>query len=150
MKVTFSAIICSALVLFFFLGMNPQQTAKAGDQAVGTRKYDDYQTPKFCGTSCHTDFYQQWTRAMMSQAYTHHWDEIEYFKLAVPHAEKDPVVAGVKAGCNGCHAPLALLAGDVPPPKPGENSRATAEFTYIFDSVYNDYGRVAFGLITGF
>lgn len=56
MKVTFSAIICSALVLFFFLGMNPQPTAKAGDQAVGTRKYDDYQTPKFCGTSCHTDF----------------------------------------------------------------------------------------------
>ena len=26
---------------------------------------------------------------MMSQAYTHHWDEIEYFELAVPHAEKD-------------------------------------------------------------
>ena len=56
---------------------------------------------------------------MMSQAYTHHWDEIEYFKLAVPHAEKDPKVAGVKAGCNGCHAPMAFLAGDVPPPKPG-------------------------------
>ncbi|MCK7517300.1 MAG: hypothetical protein MZV64_06030 [Ignavibacteriales bacterium] len=46
-------------------------------------------TPEFCGTSCHTDFYQQWKQAMMSQAYTHHWDEIEYFKLAVPHAEKD-------------------------------------------------------------
>ncbi len=60
----------------------------------------------------------------MSQAYTHHWDEIEYFKLAVPHAEKDQKVAGVKAGCNGCHSPIAFLAGDVPPPKPEANSRA--------------------------
>jgi nitrate/TMAO reductase-like tetraheme cytochrome c subunit len=66
----------------------------------------------------------QWQQAMMSQAYTHHWDEIEYFKLAVPHAEKDEKVAGVKAGCNGCHAPLAFIAGDVPPPLPAENSRA--------------------------
>ena len=60
----------------------------------------------------------------MSQAYTHHWDEIEYFKLAVPHAEKDSVVAGVKAGCNGCHAPIAFLAGDVPPLTPGTISAA--------------------------
>lgn len=97
---------------------------RSGEGALGTRKYGDYQTPKFCGTSCHVDFYQQWTQAMMSQAYTHHWDEIEYFKLAVPHAEKDPVVQGVKAGCNGCHAPLAFLAGDVPPPRPEKNSRA--------------------------
>jgi hypothetical protein len=60
----------------------------------------------------------------MSQAYTHHWDEIEYFKLAVPHAEKDSIVAGVKAGCNGCHTPIAFIAGDVPPPLPEKNSRA--------------------------
>jgi hypothetical protein len=38
---------------------------------------------------------------MMSQAYTHSWDGIEYFQLAIPHAEKDPKVAGVKAGCHG-------------------------------------------------
>lgn len=95
----------------------------AGEKALGTRKYDDFQPPKLC-SSCHQDIYQQWTQAMMSQAYTHHWDEIEYFKLAVPHAEKDPVVAGVKAGCNGCHAPLAFLAGDVPPPPPAKMSRA--------------------------
>ncbi|MFZ5433571.1 MAG: multiheme c-type cytochrome, partial [Calditrichota bacterium] len=97
---------------------------KAGDAALGTRAYKDYDTPETCGTSCHVDFYQQWRQAMMSQAYTHHWDEIEYFKLAVPHAEKDEKVAGVKAGCNGCHAPIAFLAGDVPPPHPRENSRA--------------------------
>ena len=33
-------------------------------------------------------------------------------------------MAGVKAGCNGCHAPIAFLAGDVPPPLPSTNSRA--------------------------
>ena len=97
---------------------------KAGEAALGTRQYDDYQKPMLCGASCHTDFYQQWKQAMMSQAYTHHWDEIEYFKLAVPHAEKDPVVAGVKAGCNGCHSPVAFLSGDVPPQLPEKMTRA--------------------------
>ncbi len=32
---------------------------------------------------------------MMSQAYTHHWDEIEYFNLAVPHAEVKPELKGI-------------------------------------------------------
>lgn len=96
----------------------------AGEAALGTRAYKDYETPQSCGTSCHVDIYRQWEQAMMSQAYTHHWDEIEYFRLAVPHAEKDPKVAEVKAGCNGCHAPIAFLSGDVPPPRPEENSRA--------------------------
>lgn len=100
------------------------QAKKAGDEALGTRTYDQFEKPKACGTSCHVDFYRQWEQSMMAQAYTHHWDEIEYFKLAVPHADKDPKVAGVKAGCNGCHAPIAFLAGDVPPPKPELNSRA--------------------------
>lgn len=97
---------------------------KVGGDALGTRTYNDYETPQFCGTACHTDFYQQWKQAMMSQAYTHHWDEVEYFKLAIPHAEKDEKVAEVRAGCNGCHAPVSFLAGDVPPPLPEMNSRA--------------------------
>jgi hypothetical protein len=88
------------------------------------RSYDDWEKPEYCGSSCHVDFYQQWKQAMMSQSYTHHWDEIEYFKLAIPHAEKDEAVAAVKAECNGCHAPSAFLAGDVPPPPPAEGSRA--------------------------
>lgn len=113
-------ILAAALLL----GLAFAQAPKAGDDALGTRTYGDYSPPKLCGTSCHTDIYEQWTQAMMSQAYTHHWDEIEYFKLAVPHAGKDPVVAGVKAGCNGCHAPIAFLAGDVPPPRPEKMSRA--------------------------
>lgn len=87
-------------------------------------KYEDFKTPAYCGSSCHTDFYQMWQQAMMSQSYTHHWDEIEYFNLAIPHAEKDPKVAEVKEGCNGCHAPISYVVGDVPPPKPHLNSRA--------------------------
>lgn len=96
----------------------------ANDPRVGQYTYDKWDSPDYCGTSCHVDFYRQWQQAMMSQSYTHHWDEIEYFKLAVPHAEKDPKVAEVKAGCNGCHAAMSYLVGDVPPPVPAENSRA--------------------------
>lgn len=125
-RTAFSSVFSLLLLMFTVILSFPAyaQTKKSGDEALGTRKYDDFETPESCGASCHVDFYQQWKQAMMSQAYTHHWDEIEYFKLAVPHAEKDPKVAGVKAGCNGCHSPIAFLAGDVPPPKPEANSRA--------------------------
>ena len=96
---------------------------RAGDDAFGTRRYEDYERPQACA-GCHVDIARQHEQAMMSQAYVHHWDEIEYFELAVPHAEREPKVAGVKAGCNGCHAPLAFLAGDVPPKRPAAGSRA--------------------------
>jgi len=101
---------------------------KAGDEALGTRKYGDYERPQACAT-CHVDIARQHEQAMMSQAFTHAWDEIEYFELAVPHAAKEPKVAGVKAGCNGCHAPLAFLAGDVPPKRPSERTRANEAVT---------------------
>jgi len=100
-----------------------QAPPKAGDEALGTQPYDRYERPAACAT-CHVDIARQHEQAMMSQAYTHHWDEIEYFELAIPHAEKEPKVAGVKAGCNGCHAPLALLAGDIPPKPPAAGTRA--------------------------
>jgi len=99
------------------------QPAGAQTDPLGTIPYDRFESPKVCAT-CHVDIARQHEQAMMSQAYVHAWDEIEYFDLAVPHAGKDPKVAGVKAGCNGCHAPLAYLAGQVPPPRPSENSRA--------------------------
>lgn len=108
-------------IFILFLFFPNKSTAQS---VLGSFKYDDFKTPENCGTSCHIDFYQQWRQSMMSQAYTHEWDEIEYFKLAVPHAEKDEKVAEVKAGCNGCHSPIAYLAGDVPPPLPSMNSRA--------------------------
>jgi len=100
-----------------------QDTPPHGDGLLGTGKYENFEKPGVCAT-CHVDIFMQWQQAMMSQSYTHHWDEIEYFQLAVPHAEKDAKVAGVKAGCNGCHAPTAFIAGDVPPPRPEANSRA--------------------------
>jgi len=87
------------------------------------KTYELFETPKRCA-SCHKDIFAQWKTTMMAQAYTHHWDEIEYFKLAVPQADKDPKVAEVKAGCNGCHAPSAFFIGDTPPPLPSANSRA--------------------------
>lgn len=116
----FRIIISFALSVTLFTQFSNAQHASG----IGSFKYSDFKTPKYCGAACHKDFYQQWTQAMMSQAYTHHWDEIEYFELAIPHAEKDEKVADVKEGCNGCHAPISLLVGDVPPPKPEENSRA--------------------------
>jgi hypothetical protein len=118
-------IYAAGAAMFILLaGLAAQSLVKTGDAALGTRKYNDFQTPKFCGTSCHGDIYQQWTQAMMSQAYTHHWDEIEYFKLAVPHSAKDKALVGPVNGCNGCHTPMAFMAGDVPPPLPEKNSRA--------------------------
>lgn len=121
-------VIPPTFLLFVLSLAGPVSAQKSGDGALGTRKYSDYEAPRTCG-ACHTDFYQQWVQMMMSQAYVHHWDEIEYFKLAVPHAEKDTFVAGVRAGSNGCHTPVAFLAGDVPPPKPEINSRANEAVT---------------------
>ena len=120
-RITMAVLVAAALAV----AVAPLAVAapKAGDEALGSRKYDDYESPQVCAT-CHVDFARQHEQAMMSQCYTHHWDEIEYFGLAVPHAEKEPKVAGVKAGCNGCHAPLAFLAGDVPPPRPETKGRA--------------------------
>jgi len=113
-------ILLSFLPFLFLSSITISQEATK----IGDFTYDDFEKPEYCGTSCHTDFYQQWKQAMMSQAYTHHWDEIEYFKLAVPHAERDEKVAEVKEGCNGCHTPIAYISGDNPPPFPSENSRA--------------------------
>ena len=126
-----SRFLSVALMLVISVGViavSTQAPPKAGDAALGTRKYDNYERPAACA-SCHVDIARQHEQAMMSQAYTHHWDEIEYFQLAVPHAEKDPKVAGVKAGCNGCHAPISFLAGDVPPPLPSAKSRANESVT---------------------
>ena len=85
--------------------------------------YDDFQSTKYC-KSCHESFFQQWDQSMMAHAYDHHWDEIEYFELAVPHGEKVPELKEATEGCNGCHTPMAWVVGDIPPPRPEKNSRA--------------------------
>ena len=91
---------------------------------VGEFKYEDFKTPEYCGTACHIDIYQQWRQSMMSESFTHKWDEIEYFDLALPHSEKDEKVSEVKAGCIACHSPLAYVTGDIPPKRPSFNTRA--------------------------
>ncbi len=117
-KLSIGLIMC-----LFLAPVALTQDIPAGEEALGSKKYDQYEKPEIC-KSCHVDIYQQWTQAMMSQSYTHHWDEIEYFDLAVAHGKADEKFWPVSHGCNGCHAPLAFLAGDVPPPRPSENSRA--------------------------
>ena len=89
----------------------------------GSLPYDRFETVETCA-DCHSEIVRQHARSLMAQSFTHEWDEIEYFELALPHALKNEKVAGVKAGCNGCHAPLAYLAGDIPPKRPAEGTRA--------------------------
>lgn len=93
------------------------------DEKKGAFAYKDFEPAQKCRT-CHVQFYEQWSQSMMAQAYTHHWDEIEYFDLAVAHAEKVPELKDAVDGCNGCHAPLAYMAGQLPPARPSEGTMA--------------------------
>jgi hypothetical protein len=89
---------------------------------MGKFTYDDFKKPRQCG-ACHREIYQEWQQSLMAQSFTHPWDDIEYFKLALPHALKLEKVAGVKGGCVACHGPLAFLSGDIPPKPPGAGTR---------------------------
>ncbi|RMG48554.1 MAG: hypothetical protein D6718_01595 [Acidobacteria bacterium] len=111
------AIRLAAALAALGLGVAP---AAGGEGSV---PYDQFDPDTACA-ECHTDIAGQYRQAMMSQAFVHPWDEIEYFELALPHARKNPQVAAIEAGCNGCHAPLAFLAGDIPPARPSAGTRA--------------------------
>ncbi|BAT71636.1 conserved hypothetical protein [Thermosulfidibacter takaii ABI70S6] len=105
------------LALFMLLAW----TCQAAE--MGKFKYRDFKKPKRCG-ACHKEIYHEWKESMMAKSFVHEWDDVEYFKLALPHAMKFEKVAGVKAGCIACHAPLAFLTGDIPPKQPKANTRA--------------------------
>jgi hypothetical protein len=111
------AVTMLTLTAFAFIRSIPQEDLK------GKYSYKEFESAKKC-RSCHPGIYEQWSQAMMSQAYTHHWDEIEYFNLAVPHAEVKPELQGPVDGCNGCHTPMGYMEGTMPPPRPEENSMA--------------------------
>jgi nitrate/TMAO reductase-like tetraheme cytochrome c subunit len=128
MLVSMLRVSLALMIISGTSSIQADEPAKVGDEALGTQPYERFEFPQACA-ACHLNIARQHEQAMMSQAYTHHWDEIEYFELAVPHSEKEPKVAGVKAGCNGCHAPLAFLAGDIPPQPPAANSRANEGVT---------------------
>jgi len=109
---TLGAIVCIALVPCF---------VRAAE--MGKMKYESFEQPDDCG-ACHTEIYEEWRQSLMSQSFTHQWDEVEYFKLALPHALKLEKVSGVKAGCIACHGPLAFLSGDIPPKPVKDGTRA--------------------------
>lgn len=110
------------VLLFLSLCLSTINLAAEGEKE-GAYNYADFTEDAACA-SCHVDIARQHEQALMSQSYTHHWDEVEYFSLALPHSQKEEKVAGVKAGCMGCHAPLAFLAGDIPPQRPSAGTRA--------------------------
>ncbi len=111
-KIVFGVLMVALLLPGYLLGAQ-----------MGSHKYDDFSKPKRCGM-CHKEIYQEWKNTLMSQSFTHVWDQVEYFKLALPHSKKLEKVAGVKAGCIACHGPLAFLSGDIPPKKAAANTRA--------------------------
>lgn len=118
-----ATLACLAILVSVGAGVLAETPAKAGDAALGTVPYTAFEPDTTCA-QCHTDIARQHAQSLMSQSFVHGWDEAEYFELALPHAEKVAKVAGIKAGCNGCHAPLAFLAGDIPPKRPAAGSRA--------------------------
>jgi hypothetical protein len=85
----------------------------------GAHKYDAYEPSERCAM-CHKDIAAQFQQSAMARAQALPWDQAEYFKLALPHAGREPKVAPVKAGCINCHAPQAFLAGDIPPAEAGK------------------------------
>jgi hypothetical protein len=109
-------IISAAITLIAVFSFVPPQESQKGKY-----KYKDFESAKKC-RSCHPGIYEQWSQAMMSQAYTHKWDEIEYFDLAEAHAKAKPELKEVDAGCNGCHTPIGFMGGQLPPPRPAEKT----------------------------
>ena len=60
------AVVISFLIVSSYSTIQGQA---AGDAALGTRSYDDYDTPAYCGTSCHIDIYRQWEQAFFPDNY---------------------------------------------------------------------------------
>jgi len=129
------AVIFLTVTAFTVILTLPQEDLKA------KYSFKDFESAKKC-RSCHPAIYEQWSQAMMSQAYTHHWDEIEYFDLAVAHAKAKPELNDVVDGCNGCHTPMAFMSGPFPPPRPSEKSMAnesvSCEVCHLIQSAQTD------------
>ena len=113
--------VCIGIAMAIAMVFALSTMARAGE--MGKYHYNDFKKPKRCGM-CHKEIYQEWSQSLMAKSFTHDWDDVEYFKLALPHSQKLAKVAGVKAGCIACHSPLAFLSGDIPPKSPSANTRA--------------------------
>ena len=131
-----ATLMIALLTAFSIRSAGPQENLKS------KYSYKDFESAKKC-RSCHPGIYEQWSQAMMSQAYTHHWDEIEYFDLAVGHSAAKPEIKDVVDGCNGCHAPLAYMGSkEFPPPRPEAKSMAnesvSCEVCHLTQSAQTD------------
>lgn len=113
-------VIVWLFLVFAFAACNPPQTQDMSLE--GAYAYDDFHKPETCG-ACHQQIYADWQKSMMALSFVHKWDEVEYFQLALPHAQIPSDVSEVESGCVSCHGPLAFLAGDIPPPEPAEGGR---------------------------
>ncbi len=117
-------LILPFVIIIFLLAGFTVKIISVQENLKSKYSYKDFEMAKKC-RSCHPGIYEQWSQAMMSQAYTHHWDEIEYFNLAVPHAEVKSELKEAVDGCNGCHTPLGFMGSkQFPPPRPAEKSMA--------------------------
>lgn len=85
----------------------------------GSHPYKSFESSETCAT-CHGEIYSQYQQSAMAKSQILPWDQAEYFKLVLPHTRLEKKVAPVEAGCINCHAPLAFLAGDIPPPPAGK------------------------------
>jgi len=132
----FSGVALIVLTAFTFVKIAEREDLKS------KYSYKDFESAKKC-RSCHPGTYEQWSQSLMSQAYTHHWDEIESFDLAVKHAEAKPDLKNAVDGCNGCHTPLAYMSEkEFPPPRPSEKSMAnesvSCEACHLVQSAQSD------------
>jgi len=122
-RIPVTILVVQAIVVLVILTSFAVSKLLPQEDLKGKYSYKDFESAKKC-RSCHPGLYEQWSQAMMSQAYTHEWDEIEYFDLAVAHAKAKPELKEAVDGCNGCHSPMAFMGGTLPPPRPSENSMA--------------------------
>lgn len=122
MKMSVGTLAATAVLLCVSVSYGAERAEQ------GSLPYDRFESAETCA-ECHAEIATQHARSLMAKSFTHPWDESEYFELALPHALKNEKVAGVKAGCMGCHAPLAYLAGDIPPQHPSEETRANEGVT---------------------
>lgn len=130
-------LFLAAAIIALLAGVSAY-TAGTGSGLKGSHPYNSFERPEKC-RQCHPQLYYQWKNAMMSQSFTHHWDEIEYFDVAVPHAQRDPSFKEAVEGCNGCHAPLAYIAGDLPPKRPAMKTRANESVSCDLCHVISGY-----------
>ncbi len=132
------SIVLAVIILLPGLYAGKEPTKAYGGELKGLYSYEDFDRAEQCRT-CHREIYNQWKQSMMGHAFTHKWDEIEYFDLVVQHAKKNPKFKPVADGCMGCHSPLAFMDGDLPPSRPEKDTMANQSVSCEVCHTISDY-----------